>query len=79
METYIADEHGNIPVLGIQATYPPGTRIFYQNGEYAGHESPILEEVPPAEATAEIQSVAVAQVEPEEHPPVTQAEGEQYA
>ena len=48
-------------------------------GWICGHESPILEELPPAEATAEIQSVAVAQVEPEEHPPVTQAEGEQYA
>jgi hypothetical protein len=48
MEEYIADDEGRIDVPGVQATYPPGTHVFYENGQYAGHESPILE--PPEKA-----------------------------
>ena len=40
MEEYIADADGRITVPGAQAIYPPGTRVWYQNGEYAGHETP---------------------------------------
>lgn len=73
METYIADNEGRIPLPGVQAVYPPGTRVFYQNGEYAGHESPILEEVPPVETTADTQPLPTLQGE--DHSPVIQAEG----
>lgn len=72
METYIADEHGHVDVPGVQAVYPPGTKVFYQNGEYAGHESPILEEVPPVETTGDTQPLPTLQGEAP-----TQVEGEQ--
>jgi hypothetical protein len=77
METYTADSEGRIPVPGVQALYPPGTRVFYQNGEYAGHETPPepVEERAETSATSETQPLAPVQVEPDEHPPVEQVEG----
>ena len=47
METKIADADGKVDQYGHQATYPPGTKVFFQNGEYSGHETP--EEEPPKE------------------------------
>lgn len=70
METYIADEYGRIPLPGVQALYPPETHVFYQNGEYAGHESPIIEET-----TADTQPLPTLQGDQVEYVPVTQAEG----
>lgn len=66
MEEYIADENGHIDAPGVQSKYPPGTHVFYVNGEYAGHESPIIE--PPAETTGDTQPLPplqgeIAQVE----------------
>lgn len=60
METYTADSEGRIPLPGVQALYPPGTKVWYQNGEYAGHETPpVVEEAvtPEVSATAETQSL----------------------
>ena len=44
METKIADADGKVDQYGHEATYPPGTKVFFQNGEYAGHETPELKE-----------------------------------
>lgn len=50
METKIADEDGRVDVPGHEATYPPNTKVFFQNGVYAGHETP--EEKPAEEEKA---------------------------
>lgn len=68
METHIADSEGRIPSPGVQALYPPGTKVFYQNGEYAGHETP-----PPVEEAVAPESSAPSRKSG--HPPVVQAEG----
>jgi hypothetical protein len=71
MEEYIADENGHINVPGVQAIYPPGTRVFYVNGEYAGHETPVVTDTADTQPLTPLQGDAVQQVET----PV-QAEGE---
>jgi len=52
VETKIANVDGKVDQNGHQATYPPGTKVFFQNGEYAGHVSP---EVPEEEKPVKIQ------------------------
>lgn len=58
MEEYIADSEGHIDYPGHVALYPPGTKVFFQNGQYAGHETPVLQEL--------------AQESAEEYPPEEQ-------
>jgi hypothetical protein len=69
METYTADSEGRIPVPGVQALYPPGTKVFYQNGEYAGHETPVVEEAVAPEVSKPAKKSG--------YPPVNQVEGAQ--
>ncbi len=67
MEEYIADENGHIDVPGVQAIYPPGTHVFYVNGEYAGHETPDTADtqpLPPLQG-GDVQVEAPAQAEGE--------------
>jgi hypothetical protein len=40
MDEKIADENGKVDQPGHEATYPPGTKVYFQNGVYAGHETP---------------------------------------
>lgn len=44
MEEKIADENGHVDMPGFEATYPPGTKVYFLSGQYAGHESPVEEE-----------------------------------
>jgi hypothetical protein len=50
METKIADADGKVDQPGYEATYPPGAKVYFQNGTYAGHETP--EEKPQEEEKA---------------------------
>ena len=67
METKIADADGKVDQYGHQATYPPGTKVFFQNGEYAGHEPPPEEEKPKEEEKpAKVQKKQIEPVGPKE-------------
>jgi len=46
MDEKIADADGHVDQPGHEATYPPGTKVFFQNSVYAGHETPQEEEKP---------------------------------
>ena len=65
MDEKIADADGNVDQPGHTAAYPPGTKVFFQNGEYSGHETP-EEEPPKEEKPAKVQKKQTETIETKE-------------